>query len=168
MNLKRIIFLFFIVYCLKFPVCFAQEKTIELYFFYDKGCPYCAQMAQELQKIQEEYPQLKINAFEVWSHLQNQKLLNALSEAYKIKPSGVPVVFVGNLAIEGVDPYTLWQIKEEVRRCMIVKCFSPIEKIKMTENKVKINWKNILIFTGAIVFIIFLISLLKKKRGVAQ
>lgn len=143
-----------------------SKNQIELYFFYGQDCPYCAKMADILKEVQGQYPELKINALEVWYNPQSQKLLTALAESYKIKPEGVPVVFVGNLAVEGTDSGAIWQIKEEVRRCSISPCPSPIEKIKIEENKLVPNFKNIgLIAGGLVIFLILIFSFLKKKKS---
>ncbi len=157
------IFFFLLFYFLLF-INFSLAKDIELYFFFGSGCPYCAQMASYLQEIQKDYPQLKINPLEVWHNLQNQKLMLALAEVYKIKIEGVPVVFVGDLAIEGAGLSQVLQIKEEVRRCSITSCPSPIEKIKTIPSQT-INWKNVaLFFGGLIIFLILIFTLLKKKK----
>jgi len=163
-NLK--IFFFFLLLAIVFLsfVNFSLAKNIELYFFFGQTCPYSAQLAQKLIEISDQYPSLKIRTFEVWHNPQNQKLLNALAEAYKIKVENVPVVFIGDLAVEGSDSSTLWRIKEEVRRCSIVNCPSPIEKIKIKEKKNKINWKILATTFGIIILIIFLIPLFKKKK----
>ena len=166
MNNLKIIF-FFLLFIVSFLLFFnfsLAKDSIDLYFFFGQNCSASAQLAQKLMEVSDQYPSLKINAFEVWYNPQNQKLLNVLAKAYKIEPTGVPVVFVGDLAVEGFSPSTFWQIKEEVRRCSIVKCQSPIEKIKINENKPKFRWKNFVLFIGIIIFIIFLISLFKKKK----
>ncbi|MCX7778951.1 MAG: hypothetical protein N2259_01780 [Patescibacteria group bacterium] len=165
---KIILFIILVIGNLYFLLtqCAFAKNQIELYFFYGEGCPYCAQMTVHLKEIQEQYPQLKINAFEVWHHPFNQKLLNTLAEAYQVKPTGVPVVFIGHLALEGVNKQVIWQIKEEVRRCSIAQCSSPIEKIKVVKDKKReLNWQNIGIFAGAIIFLFLLLNLLKKKKS---
>lgn len=163
---QKILIFSFIFYFLffTFNISFTYSKAIELYFFFGQGCPYSAKIAQALQEIQKNFPQLKVNAFEVWFYPQNQKLLETLAREYKIRPKWVPVVFVGDLAVEGAEPSQIFQIKEEVRRCSIADCPSPIERIKVSPNKVQLNWKNIGIFSGVVIFLFLFINLLRKKK----
>ncbi|MFN3301786.1 MAG: hypothetical protein ACK413_02020 [Patescibacteria group bacterium] len=161
-EIKKISFLLFLLSFLFFS--FAYSKTIELYFFWGSGCPHSAQMAQFLREISPQYPELKINALEVWYNPANQKLLLAMAEGYKMKFEAVPVVFVGNLSIEGAGPSQFFQIKEEIRRCSISGCPSPIERIKTVPAK-NLNFKNIaLFFGGLIIFLIIVFSFFKKEK----
>lgn len=162
---KLVIFLGLFAICSLLSVDFSLAKNqIDLYFFYGQGCPYCAQMSQVLKEIQEKYSQLKINALEVWYNQNNQKLLTAMSEAYKIKPEGVPVIFIGEQAIEGAGAGEIFQVKEAVRVCSISDCSSPIKKIKTIPAKT-LNFKNIALFLGGLViFLIITLSFFKKKK----
>jgi len=167
MNFKRIIVIFFVIFYFLFfifYISFASSKTIDLYFFYGQNCPYCLKMAQELTKIQERYPQLKINTFEIWHNPQNQRLMNALAETYKVRVGGVPVIFIGEKVIEGAGGGEIFQIREAIRQCSISFCPSPIEKIKI-ENRKQLDFKKIgLILGGFFIFLILIFSFLKKKK----
>lgn len=157
------IFIFFSIFHLLF-FNLAYSKTVDLYFFWAHDCPYSTQMALKLQEIQTQFPELKINALEVLYNPQNQKLMRALAEIYKVRIDNVPVIFVGNLAVQGAGSNQVLQIKEEIRRCSISGCPSPIEKIKTVPAK-QFNFKNItLLFGGLIIFFIIFISVLKKKK----
>lgn len=164
MKLKLIIIFLSIVYSLLFMIGLAQSKTTELYFFFGQGCPYCAQMNQNLIEIQKDYPDLKIIPLEVWYNSQNANLLNALAAAYKTNISGVPVIFIGETMTQGVDSVKVFQLREAIRRCSISDCVSPLSKIKTSENKPSLNYKNIAIIGGILIFILILIVSLRNKK----
>lgn len=165
MNLKSILFLFSLVCCLLFIVSFASSKNIDLYFFFAQDCPYSAKIASALLEIQKQYPELKIYSLETLYNPQNQKLLAVLAESYGVKIEAVPVIFVGEKVIEGSGPNEVFQLKEEVRRCSISGCPSPIEKIKSIKNKPELNWLNISLAVGFVIFlIIFFLILFKKMK----
>jgi glutaredoxin len=166
MNNKQKIISFFLL-LLTFYLLFsnfAYGKTIELYFFWGSGCPHCANMASVLKEINASYPTLKINTFEVWHSPANQTMLNAVAEGYNFKPAGVPVIFIGDKAIEGDSQTAIAQLKEAVKNCSISDCSSPIERIKLSKNKIQFNWSNLGILAGVIIFIFLLINLFKKKK----
>jgi len=144
---------------------FAYAKTIELYFFWGSGCPHCANMTQVLQEISAQYSELTIRRFEVWYSPANQTMLNAVAEGYNFKPEGVPVIFIGDKVIEGDSQNAIAQLREAVKNCSINDCSSPIEKIKVSKNRIQFNWPNLGILAGVLIFIFLLINLLKKKKS---
>lgn len=163
-NQKIIIFIFFLtIFCL-FPFFQTHAQNIDLYFFWGSGCPHCANMASVLQEINASYSTLKINTFEVWYNPNNQRLLNAVADGYNFKPSGVPVIFVGDQVIEGDSQTAINRLKEAIRQCSVNECISPKDKIKTSKNKIILKWDNIGILAGIIIFIFLIISLLKKKK----
>lgn len=144
---------------------FTYGKEIELYFFWGNGCPHCAKMAQVLQEIKTQYPALNSpHSFEVWYNPNNQRLLNAMAAGYNFKPTGVPVIFIGDNVIEGDSQTSINQLKEAVKQCSVSDCISPIDKIKTSKSRIELNWGNIGIFAGVIIFIFLIVSLLKKNK----
>ncbi len=167
MNHKEKIIIFSVIFYVLFfifNISFTYSKAIDLYFFWGSGCSHCANMAQVLKEISAQYPELKINTFEVWYNSNNQKLLAVMAEAYNFKPEGVPVIFIGDQVIERDGQTEIIQLKEAVRICSISSCVSPIEKIKTVSSKT-INFKNIFLFgAGLIIFLIIIFKLFKKKK----
>lgn len=81
---------------------FAQEAApVYISFFYGDGCPHCAKEARFLQKLQQEFPNVQIKAFEIYNHPQNAELLSKVSQKLNIRISGVPLVIIGEETITG-------------------------------------------------------------------
>jgi thiol-disulfide isomerase/thioredoxin len=74
------------------------EETTEVYYFYGEGCPVCAKTTPFLEDLAEQHPGMKINKFEVWGSEDNRTRLGTMADAYRIKPTGVPIIFVGENA----------------------------------------------------------------------
>jgi glutaredoxin len=72
----------------------AQESEVNLYFFWSKSCPHCAEEKVFLQKIVPDYPDLKIHDFEV-SERSNALLLKKIGEELNIETNGVPITVIG-------------------------------------------------------------------------
>lgn len=162
------IFLLFTISSLLLVNFSLAKNPIELYFFFGQGCPYCTKMAQALSEIQKQYPELKINPLEIWYNSQNQRLMMALVEVYKVKIEGVPVVFIGDKVIEGSGQAEIFQIKEEVRRCSISSCASPIDKIETRERALALNFKNIGLIGGGLFIILVLIFTFFRKKKIGK
>ncbi|MGE5892854.1 MAG: hypothetical protein ACM34I_02250 [bacterium] len=108
------------------------QHAVNLYFFYGKGCPHCADEAKFLAVLKQKYPSLEIKAFEVWYNAGNAKLLVALSQQYGTKPKGVPMTFIGTfdpIAGYSKDEITGKLIEEKVKYCFEQGCEDPIEPI---------------------------------------
>jgi len=166
-NSQKIItfFLLLVISFLLFVNFSLAKNSVELYFFFGQGCPYCAKMAQALFEIQKQYSELKINPLEVWYNSQNQKLMMALAEVYKVKIEGVPVIFIGDKVIEGAGQAEIFQLKEAIRQCSITGCPSPIDRIKTKERVLTLNFINIgLIGGGLFIIFILIFALFKRKK----
>ena len=102
--MKKILFLS----VLAFSFCFFVLPTVALageiktaYFFYGDGCPHCAKEEKFLDSIIGQYPNLKIERFEVWNSRENASLLSAISKELKLNVSGVPVFIAGENNVIG-------------------------------------------------------------------
>lgn len=75
----------------------AQSETpVYLYFFWGDGCPHCAEAEPFLKSLAQQYPTLKIEAFEVWYNVENQTLYKRMSETHGFKAQYVPAIFLGD------------------------------------------------------------------------
>ncbi|TFB09095.1 hypothetical protein E3V08_01155, partial [Candidatus Atribacteria bacterium MT.SAG.1] len=141
MDIKRLkkflglsLFLFILFYA--FPV-FSQEETV-LYFFYGEGCPHCAQAEIFLEKLQEKYPQIKIESYEVFSNKDNAKLLSRLFEACgESSQIRVPATFIGNkVVIEYLsEEITGVRIENILKECLENGCQNSLEKLKECQHE---------------------------------
>ncbi len=94
---KFLFFLLFITLLIPASGVFAQEKTndINIYFFWGEGCPHCAKEKPFLEKLEDKYPQVNVQSYEVWGNRENQKLLVDFGKKLNANVSGVPFTVVG-------------------------------------------------------------------------
>ncbi len=70
----------------------------QLVLFYEDGCPHCARIESFLQRIEPDYPQLKIVRHEIHDP-DAHDLLNRLLSAYGANLGSVPIIFIGDVAM---------------------------------------------------------------------
>lgn len=100
-----------------------------VYFFWGKGCPHCDEEKAFLEEMKKKYINMQIKDYEVWYNKQNAILLSQLTDAYKIKVSGVPVTFVGENAFVGFSKQSKEEIERAIHNCSIRKCTESTEKV---------------------------------------
>lgn len=75
----------------------AQAPTsVYVYFFWGDGCPHCAEEKPFLQRLEQMYPSIKVENFEVWYSKENQLLYQKMAEAHGFKAQYVPATFIGD------------------------------------------------------------------------
>ncbi|MCG2709891.1 MAG: hypothetical protein L6246_06210 [Thermodesulfovibrionales bacterium] len=99
-----------------------------VYFFWGKGCQHCDEEKAFLEEMKKKYINMQIKDYEVWYNKQNAILLSQMTDAYKIKVSGVPVTFVGENAFVGFSKQSKEEIETAIHNCTIRKCIKPTEK----------------------------------------
>jgi len=104
---KILLIIFFIVLAtlIARPV-FAQETTykLEANFFYSETCPHCIAEEKFLDKIEPNYPEVKINRYLITDASHGQLLIDSLKKHNAEKYLGlVPITFVGEEMILGFD-----------------------------------------------------------------
>jgi len=106
----------------------SKKKPIILYLFWAEGCPYCENEKHFLLTLKQKYSNLEIKDYEVLYNPSSRQLLQTISKAYNIKPSGVPVTFVGNRALVGFTEKIASQIEETIEYCNKNSCEDPLYK----------------------------------------
>ncbi len=97
--------LFLLVYLIFGKLALAQEVSSCVYYFYGDGCLHCANVASVLGDIEEKYPDLKVERFEIWYDRENAELFQEISTAFGVpEPWGVPTVFIGEKYFAGDSP----------------------------------------------------------------
>ncbi|MAF20189.1 MAG: hypothetical protein CMI55_00740 [Parcubacteria group bacterium] len=93
----------------------ADNSSVELTYFYGSACPHCKKASAFLDKLEEKYPELTIERYEVFNNRQNAKLLLELLEASgQEKTVRVPAIFIGDKTIIGyLDDQTTGQKIEQ-------------------------------------------------------
>ncbi len=95
----------------------AQEKPVEVYFFYSATCPHCAAEKEFLKGLENQYPEIKIYQYEVVSNPENQKLLQEFYDKYRVPDNEkgfVPATFTPTKYFVGFNQ----QIGEDIKNCL--------------------------------------------------
>jgi thiol-disulfide isomerase/thioredoxin len=96
--LKKILISIFLVILFFIPgfnnLALAQGNEVNLYFFWSKSCPHCAEEKVFLNKIAPAYPKLIIHDYEVSGRF-NALLLQEIGRQLKIATGGVPITIIG-------------------------------------------------------------------------
>ena len=79
----------------------AQEKQVNIYFFWGEGCPHCAHEKPFLEGLEKKYPEVKVYDFEAWGSGDNRKLLIEVGKRLNTNISGVPFTVVGEKYFTG-------------------------------------------------------------------
>lgn len=89
---------------------FAEESTedenqkVNVYFFYGDGCGYCASAEDFFESIQEKYgDKFNLVMYETWYDSENAELMDAVADARKEEPQGVPYIIIGDQSWQGYD-----------------------------------------------------------------
>lgn len=118
---KKLAGIFFALFLLAFLArpTFAQEnKAVNIYFFWVKGCPHCAREKIFLKSLEGKYENLEVKSFEIGSNQENIQLLKKIGEKLQVDVSGVPFTVVGKYHFIGfLDEQTTGESIEEAVLC---------------------------------------------------
>ncbi len=122
-NCKFITLLFFLsLFFLLFPSIpiYSQSSSVNLYFFWAKGCPHCTREKEFLKDLQKKYPEVKIQSFEISSNPQNIKLLQKVGQELNADISSIPFTVIGEHYIVGFyNAETTGKTIEEAINCAL-------------------------------------------------
>lgn len=134
--IKKIIISLMII-AAAFSICHSvkaqtRAATVDVYFFYQEGCPYCAQMRLFLADLVKKNPNVKVSAYDM-ADKNNQELFLDFVGAYGTNAGGSPMLFIGDTVIDGNYPL---EVENAVNNCFAIGCESPSEKLdKYAKNK---------------------------------
>lgn len=144
MKKAIILFLFSALFLMFGGSAVAQsEKETEIYFFWGEGCPHCSKESEFLDDLEQKYPTLTVNKFEIYNSRSNFDLLQDMSERYGKDIRSVPVIFIGDYdpLVGYRDDLTTGKIIEErVESCIQKGCPDPEEVVK--EDGQTVNGEN--------------------------
>lgn len=108
--IKKIILIGIFIFLFIPTIVYAEEKEVNLYLFYGKGCPHCAAEEEALVDIQAEFPSLHIYTYETWYNTENQVKLEQVGKILKKNITNVPLTVIGNKYFVGYSE----SIKQEI------------------------------------------------------
>ena len=83
-----------IAYCAQIAAA-AAHQPINIYLFWTKGCPHCAQEKEFLAKLAARDPQIKVITLELTESRDNRELFGKVGGELRANISGVPFTVVG-------------------------------------------------------------------------
>ena len=92
----------------------AQGSQMEIDFFYSRTCPHCAQEAKFLDELKEDYPEIKINRWEISENIDLLKIFYKKYEVPREQYGWVPITFFGDEYFLGFNE----GIKIEIEDCI--------------------------------------------------
>jgi thiol-disulfide isomerase/thioredoxin len=96
----------------------SQAQTpATIYFFWGDGCPHCAQAKPFLQELEQRYPNLQVESFEIYYVPENQELFKQMAAAHNFEPRYVPTFFIGDRQWEGFSEDLRQELEAAVRAC---------------------------------------------------
>lgn len=115
---KLILFIFFFSFLI-FPIknVFAESnESVNVYFFWGKGCPHCEKERPFLDKMAEKYSEVKIIDYEVWGNKENRDLMVSFADKLNASISGVPFTVIGDHYFSGWmdEKFTGAQIEDAI------------------------------------------------------
>lgn len=90
---------------------------VEIIYFWGDGCPHCAEAKPFLDRLEDDYPNVKITRYEVWYNAANQVLYKNKADALKVPEGGrgVPFIVIGDRYWMGYSPQIAEQIEAVVK-----------------------------------------------------
>lgn len=105
----------------------AEDKTVELKFYYGIGCPHCALEKEFLKKIETKYQdKVTVSEYEIYYNQENAQIFSDLVKELNIEVAGVPLLIIN-------EDYVLGYGSEETTGIIIE------EKIKKILGNEKTN-----------------------------
>jgi len=132
--MRKIILMLTILLLIAPIISYAAEQEgnneVVLFMFYGQGCPHCGKMELFLNDLEEKYPTLKVEKYEVYNNQDNRELFENMSKAYDTKVEGVPAAFIDNKVVFGFSNSIGNSIENEVKKCVSETCCSPRDKLE--------------------------------------
>ncbi|MEX1014022.1 MAG: hypothetical protein WDZ80_02575 [Candidatus Paceibacterota bacterium] len=105
-NIKVFLLLFIVVFLSGYFISLAQQDSdsFAVHFFYSPTCPHCHDEALFLDQIEEKYPEINIERYNV-GDIRNHDLLKSLAEEHDAERflGSVPMTFIGEDFFLGFD-----------------------------------------------------------------
>lgn len=128
---------------------YAQEASVNVYFFNSQGCPHCHNEAQFLEKLEDKYPGLRVESFEVSRNYENRVLFIKTAEKLGQSANGVPFTVIGKQSFVGFsDSITGPILEAKINDCLAGGCedfvgdiINPTDDSKSQDENIKVEDK---------------------------
>ncbi len=107
-----------------------DSSTLLVYLFWGEGCSNCSQAKLFLNEMKAKYNNMEIKSYEVFYDKKNYNLLSQLLDAYNIKFTGVPVIFIGEKSFSGFTSAYKENVEDAIKSSIANgQYIDPIKKI---------------------------------------
>lgn len=96
---------------------------LNIYLFWGDGCPHCAKEKAFLSEILPDYPDVKLNMYEIYHDQDNVALMQQASDLLSANASGVPFLIIGDQTFVGfAEGTTNKEIENRIKQCTASVC----------------------------------------------
>lgn len=96
-----------------------REDMVNVLYFWGDGCPFCNQIQVFLDEFDKEIPgKINLIKYETWNNADNVVLMNQVAANYDMRPSGVPLIFIGDRYFVGSSDSIHNDIRDYVINCL--------------------------------------------------
>ncbi|MBA3064855.1 hypothetical protein FP803_05450 [Candidatus Woesearchaeota archaeon] len=131
--MKKLLLLILLLFLIVPFISHAAEQEgnneVVLFMFYGQGCPHCGKMELFLNDLEDKYPTLKVERYEVYNNQDNRELFENIASAYDAEIVGVPAVFIDNKVVFGFSNSIGNSIENEIKKCLNDVCCLPRDKL---------------------------------------
>ncbi|HPA25418.1 MAG TPA: thioredoxin family protein [bacterium] len=138
--MKKIVYFLLILFfsCfLLLNVAKAQEQNkINIYFFWQQGCPHCAKEKPFLENLAKNNSQVELYDFDISSDKEGLNLLINIGKKLNIDIQGVPFTLIGEKYFIGwySEETTGSAIEKELKQSLVGVCRDVVEEINNPNN----------------------------------
>ena len=79
----------------------AEQESVSVYIFWQKGCPYCAAARTELKGLAKVNPIVELKAFELGTKADTDTLFERILAFFEYERAAVPLVIIGDRSFLG-------------------------------------------------------------------
>ncbi|NMC51587.1 hypothetical protein GYA54_02570 [Candidatus Kuenenbacteria bacterium] len=136
---KRLFFIlisFALIFLLFGQVNAQTRKKVNIYFFWQQGCPHCATEKPFLEDLVKQNPQLELRSFDIGSSHESIELLADIGRRLNINIQGVPFTLIGERYFIGwhKESTTGASIKQAVDLALVLPCLDIVREIEIKED----------------------------------
>ena len=115
-------FLLLLLITLAAPFAYAGDPP-EIYFFYGEGCPHCAKEKIYLQTVEERFPDVRVNRFEVYYNHDNAQLFQDAAKKLGVTSGAVPFTVIGDKTFIGFsEEISPPEMDARIQECVASTC----------------------------------------------
>lgn len=85
------------------PTPHGEERTIYADFFYGEGCSHCSRVRPTVDRLVEQYPQIRVHYREIYFNTTNREIFWDIIDHYGVEPEVIPLFIIGNTVLAGED-----------------------------------------------------------------